>query len=118
MKKNIVVEIVEIPVGFTKPKFETNVYSCMPPDIAMAMFDEMCHMEELLVRGERCDKCGEIHFPEDLTQGLCEDCLMDLAIKVVEEIKKEEEETEIKRLEELAELYTIISLMNDEYPEF
>lgn len=116
MKKNIVIEIVEVPAGFTKPKFEfeTNIYSCMPPDIAMEMFDEMCRMEELLARGERCDKCGEMHFPEDLTQGLCEDCLMDLAVKAVEE----EEEAEIKRLEELAELYTIISLMSDEYPEF
>ena len=36
------------------------------------------------------------------------------AVKAVEE----EEEAEIKRLEELAELYAIISLMNDEYPEF
>lgn len=116
MKKNIVIEIVEVPTGFTKPKFEfeTNIYSCMPPDIAMEMFDEMCRMEELLARGERCDKCGEMHFPEDLTQGLCEDCLMDLAIKAIEE----EEEAEIKRLEELAELYAIISLMSDEYPEF
>ena len=116
MKKNIVIEIVEIPAGFTKPKFEfeTNIYSCMPPDIAMDMFDEMCRMEELLARGERCDKCGKMHFPEDLTQGLCEDCLMDLAVKAVEEM----EEAEIERLEELAALYAIISLMNDEYPEF
>ncbi len=116
MKKNIVIEIVEIPAGFTKPEceFETNIYSCMPPDIAMEMFDEMCRMEELLARGERCDRCGEMHFPEDLTQGLCEDCLMDLAVKAVEE----EEEAEIKRLEELAALYYVISLMSDEYPEF
>ena len=116
MKKNIVIEIVEVPAGFTKPKFEfeTNIYSCMPPDIAMEMFDEMCRMEELLARGERCDKCGEMHFPEDLTQGLCEDCLMDLEVKAVEE----EEKNKKKRLEELAELYAIISLMSDEYPEF
>ena len=118
MKKNIITEIVETPAGFTKPKceFETNIYSCMPPDIAMEMFDEMCRMEELLARGEKCDKCGEIHFPEDLTQGLCKDCLMDLAVKDVEENqRKEEEEADRKRFEEMVELYTIISLMSDDF---
>ena len=115
MKKNIVIEIVEVPAGFAKPEFEfeTNIYSCMPPDIAMEMFDEMCRMEELLARGERCDKCGEMHFPEDLTQGLCEDCLMDLAVKAVEEM----EEAEIESLENCSTIFDN-PLMINEYPEF
>lgn len=96
--KKIIVEVVNTPVGFTKPQIETPIFACMPPDIAMAMFDEMMEMQELIDRGERCAKCGELHLPEDMSQGLCTDCLFDI---IIEEMERDFE----KEVEEILERY-------------
>ena len=89
-------------------------YTTMPPEIALAMLMEE---EELATRGVVCEKCGRVHLPEELTQGLCDICLDELALEVVEEIEMERIAEEAK-LTEMAEMYITMALMRDDYPEY
>lgn len=110
--KKILVEIVQTPVGFARPSHMKDMFTCVPPDIACAMFEEMLRMQELIDLGERCAKCGRLELPEDLAQGLCSDCLFDI---VMDDIAKQEE-AEIAALEATAKFLETIALMRDDYP--
>lgn len=112
-------------------KFEVKqpMFTGVPAEIALAMYEVLMEQEELIDRGERCDKCGELHLPEDLTQGLCDECLMELAEEMAEEMIAEQvaalveeiveelmEEQEERELEEVAKFVRIAKLLADDFP--
>lgn len=88
----------------------------MPPEIALAMFEEMMEMQELIDRGVRCIRCGELVLPEDAhDDDLCQECAEDL-INIALEMEARQREVEEKVLEEMADFLKIVSLLKDDYP--
>lgn len=92
------------------------VFTGMPPEIALAMFEEMMLMEELIDNGVRCSRCGELVLPSDMhDEDLCKECVEDL-IGMAIKMEREEREQEERVLEAVAEFYKMISLLSDDFP--
>ncbi len=84
----IKIEIVNQPAGFTKPNSIGTMFGGFPPEVALAMFEEMMEMQELIDNGVRCANCGELHLPDEMVGEVCSDCHFEI---IVRELAKEEE---------------------------
>lgn len=86
----IKIEIVNQPAGFTKPNSIGTMFGGFPPEVALAMFEEMMEMQELIDNGVRCANCGELHLPDEMIGEVCSDCHFEIIVRELEKARKEQ----------------------------
>ncbi len=96
---------------------EAAIKGIFPVELAVEMFDLLLEQEELITKGIRCEKCGELCIPEDLAKGVCRECLFEIAKKdelsrkAKSEYSKKEKEQELEEMLDFADF--VDSLLGD-----
>lgn len=86
-------------------------FCLLPPEIALAMLDQVIEEAMLEEFGVVCERCGEKHFPDEMHGTLCDQCVMDTLMESIVAL----EQAELMRIEAEAALVKVVELLTDEY---